>query len=111
METIVLWKYLENSMHSQMDRKGLQATFYVTNSNISPNLLSRDGCYTLGVIKPCYSVESDSISSKFQEILEAKPIQPTKHLENANVHGECKSHCENEGTVTETEAVSANTAS
>ena len=31
---------------------------YVTNANNSPNLLSRDGCYILGVIKPCYSVES-----------------------------------------------------
>ena len=47
--------------------------FYVTNMNNSPNLLSRDGCYNLGVIKPCYSVESDSSSSKFQEILEVKP--------------------------------------
>ena len=27
--------------------------FYVTNANDSPNLLSWDGCYTLGVIRPC----------------------------------------------------------
>ena len=47
--------------------------FYVTNVNNSPNLLSRDGCYTLVVIKPCYSVEFDSSSSKFQEILEVRP--------------------------------------
>ena len=32
--------------------------FYVTNVNTSPNLLSRDGCYTLGVLKPGYSVET-----------------------------------------------------
>ena len=25
----------------------------------SPNLLSRDACYTLGVVKPCYAVEAE----------------------------------------------------
>ena len=75
--------------------------FHVTNANNSPNLLSRDSCYTLGFIKPCYSVESDSSSSKFQEIPESKPAQPTKHLEKANMQGEHNSNCENEGTVTE----------
>ena len=28
--------------------------FYVTDCDRSPNLLSRDACYTLGVLKPCY---------------------------------------------------------
>ena len=32
--------------------------FYVTNANSSPNLLSRDGFYTLRVLKPSYSVET-----------------------------------------------------
>ena len=32
--------------------------FYVMTANALPNLLSRDGCYTLGVLKPCYSVET-----------------------------------------------------
>ena len=32
--------------------------FYVTNCDRSPNLLSRDACYTLGVLKPCYTVEN-----------------------------------------------------
>ena len=31
--------------------------FYVTTANLSPNLLSRDACYTLEVVRPCYSVE------------------------------------------------------
>ena len=75
--------------------------FYVTNVNNTPNLLSRDGCYTLGVIKPCYVVEADSSSSQFQGIPQAVPTQPSIDLEKANVHGECKSHCENEGTVME----------
>ena len=39
--------------------------FYVTNANASPNLLSQYRCYTLGVLKPCYSVETTN-STKFQ---------------------------------------------
>ena len=31
--------------------------FYITDCNKSPNLLSHDACYTLGVLKPCYTVE------------------------------------------------------
>ena len=31
--------------------------FYITDCDRSPNLLSRDACYTLGVLKPCYMVE------------------------------------------------------
>ena len=48
---------------------------YVTSVNNSPNLLSRDGCYTLSVIKPCYSVESTGNSSKFQGNSEVTPTQ------------------------------------
>ena len=40
--------------------------FYVTNANASPNLPLRDGCYTLGVLKPCFSVETTESSSGFQ---------------------------------------------
>ena len=32
--------------------------FYVTDCDRSPNLLSRDACYTLGVLKLCYTVEN-----------------------------------------------------
>ena len=32
--------------------------FYMTDCDRSPNLLSRDACYTLGVLKPCYTVEN-----------------------------------------------------
>ena len=31
--------------------------FYVTDCDRSPNLLSRDACYILGILKPCYTVE------------------------------------------------------
>ena len=41
--------------------------FYVTDCDRSPNLLSRDACYILGVLKPCYTVEkttSKNITTK-----------------------------------------------
>ena len=34
--------------------------FYVTDCDRCPNLLSRDACYILGVLKPCYTVEKTS---------------------------------------------------
>ena len=37
--------------------------FYVTDCDRSPNLLSRDACYTLGVLKPCYTVENSTNST------------------------------------------------
>ena len=37
--------------------------FYVTDCDRSPYLLSRDACYTLGVLKPCYTVENSTNST------------------------------------------------
>ena len=34
--------------------------FYMTDCDRSPNLLSRDACYILGVLKTCYTVENTS---------------------------------------------------
>ena len=34
--------------------------FYITDCDRSPNLLSRDACYTLGVLKPCCTVENST---------------------------------------------------
>ena len=44
--------------------------FYVTDCDRSPNLLSRDACYTLGVLKPCYTVEhsTDSTDSTLSQV-------------------------------------------
>ena len=39
--------------------KTYRQPFFVTTANTSPNLLSRDACYTLGVVKPCYAVEAE----------------------------------------------------
>ena len=46
--------------------------FYVTDCDRSPNLLSRDACYTLGVLKPCYTVENSSNSTD-------STVSPVKH--------------------------------
>ena len=70
--------------------------FYVTNANTSPNLLSQDGCYTLRVLKPCYSVKTTT-SSKFQENTQATPTQPTAHLDQSQMHGNSSLHLQNEG--------------
>ena len=37
--------------------------FYITDCDRSPNLLSRDACYTLSVLKPCYTVENSTNST------------------------------------------------
>ena len=60
-----LWEFCSESVRnvpcfSQVERQGLQQLFYVTDCDRSPNLLSRDACYILGVLKPCYTVEKTS---------------------------------------------------
>ena len=37
--------------------------FYITDCDRSPNLLSRDACYILGVLKPSYTVENSTDST------------------------------------------------
>ena len=37
--------------------------FYITDCDRSPNLLSKDACYTLCVLKPCYTVENSTNST------------------------------------------------
>ena len=60
-----LWEFCSESVRnvpcfSQVERQGLQTIVYVTDCDRSPNLLSRDACYILGVLKPCYTVEKTS---------------------------------------------------
>ena len=78
--------------------------FYITIANASPNFLSRDGCYTLGVLKPYYFVEASRFSSRIQGKPQAKPIQPTTDLNQSKMHGNSSHHLGNEGT--DEEAVS-----
>ena len=73
----------------------------MTNANTPPNLLSRDGCYTLGVLKPCYSVEMTENSSKFQGNTKVTSTQPTTHLYHTKMQGNSFLHFQNEGTSAE----------
>ena len=47
--------------------------FYITDCDRSLNLLSRDACYTLGVLKPCYTVEHSTYSTD-STLSQATPI-------------------------------------
>ena len=51
--------------------------FYITDCDRSPNLLSRDACYTLGVLKPCYTVENSTSSTD-------STVSPVKHSHASN---------------------------
>ena len=51
--------------------------FYMTDCDRSPNLLSRDACYTLGVLKPCYTVENSTNSTD-------STVSPVKHSHASN---------------------------
>ena len=53
-------KCWESSMHFSDGRtRCYKQLFYVTDCDKSPNLLSRDACYMLGVLKPFYTVEKE----------------------------------------------------
>ena len=65
--------------------------FFMTRANASPNLLSRDGCYTLGVLKPFYLVET-------LKTLKSSSTQPTTDLEQHQMHGRSFQHWSDEGT-------------
>ena len=53
--------------------------FYITDCDRSPNLLSRDACYTLGVLKPCYTVENSLELVKISHILLNHKQHPSMH--------------------------------
>ena len=66
--------------------------FYITNCDRSPNLLSRGACYTLEVLKPCYTVEQQldiSGTSTHSTQSKAKPIHASK-VGNSFLHHEMK---------------------
>ena len=57
----------------------------MTTANSSPNLLSRDAYYTLGVVRPCYAVEAEQ--SNLQADLQAN-LQGLHMADlQANLHG------------------------
>ena len=68
--------------------------FYITDCDRSPNLLSRDACYTLGVIKHCYTVENstdstDSTHASNKDDLVAKSFLHQKMKESERKLSNC----------------------
>ena len=74
--------------------------FYVTDCDRSPNLLSRDACYTLGVLKPCYTVEKqlgiseNSTDSTQSQVTPIHTSQVASKVGNSFLHQEMKGTCE-----------------
>ena len=64
--------------------------FYVTNCDQSPNLLSRDAYYTLGVLKPCYTVEKASPVSRASTDSTKFQVTPIHASEVGNSFLHCK---------------------
>ena len=69
--------------------------FYVTDCDKSPNLLSRDACYTLGVLKPCYTVEKELGLSRNSTDSTQPQVKPT----NTSQVGKSFPHCKDEGSM------------
>ena len=69
--------------------------FYVTNCDKSLNLLSHDACYTLGVLKPCYTVEKALPVSRTS----TDSTNPTKCQATPSKVGNSFLHHEMKGTV------------
>ena len=81
-------------MHFSDGRTKYSSNYSVTDWDKSPNLLSRDACYTLGVLKPCYTVEKElgfSSSSTDSTHTQVTPIHSTQV-------GKSFLHCKNEGS-------------
>ena len=90
------WKYSKvlGRFHAFLHWKDrvYKQVFYVTDCDRSPNLLSRDACYTLGVLKPCYTVEKQlgiSENSTHSTKPQVTPIHASK-VGNSLLHQEMK---------------------
>ena len=76
--------------------KVYKQAFYITDCDRSPNLLSRDACYTLGFLKSCYTVEKQlgiSENSTHSTQSQATPIHASKSdtkVENSFLHQKMK---------------------
>ena len=60
--------------------------FCVTNCDKLPNLLFCDACYTLGVLKPCYTLWKNSLDLvRVPQILLSHKRHPSMHQKRMNV--------------------------
>ena len=79
--------------------KVYKQTFYVTDCDRSPNLLSRDACYTLGVLKPCYTVEKQLGISENSTDSTQSQVTPIHASKNDTKVGNSFLHQKMKGTV------------
>ena len=76
--------------------------FYVTNCDRSPNLLSRDACYTLGVLKPCHTVENSTDSTDSTRASNKGDLVAKSFLHQKMKESERKlSNCSNKQSISE----------
>ena len=92
---ILVYRYWESSTcFSDGKDQVYKQLFYVTDCDKSPNLLSRDACYTLGVLKPCYTVK--------KELGFSSSSTDSTHTQVRSIHsiqvGKSFPHCKNEGS-------------
>ena len=81
--------------------------FYITDCDRSPNLLSRDAFYTLGVLKPCYTVENstDSTDSTLSQVTPIHASNRDDFLAKTFLHQKMKgtekklSNCSNKHSI------------
>ena len=74
--------------------------FYVTDCDRSPNLLSRDACYTLGVLKPCFNVENSTNSTKSTHASNRNDSEPVSFLhQKLKESGRKLSNCSNKQSI------------
>ena len=73
--------------------------FYVTDHDRSPNILSHDVCYTLGVLKPCYTVEKQLGVSENSTHSTQSQVTPHQASKVASKVGNSFLHQEMKGTV------------
>ena len=76
--------------------------FYITDCDRSPNLLSRDACYTLGVLKPCYTVENSTDSTDSTHASNKHDLVAKSFLHQKMKESERKlSNCSNKWSISE----------
>ena len=78
--------------------------FYVTDCERSPNLLSRDACYTLGVLKPCYIVENSTDSTDSTHASNKSDLVAKSFLHKKMKESERKlSNCSNKWSISKSQ--------
>ena len=76
--------------------------FYMTDCDRSPNFLSRDACYALGVLKPCYTVENSTDSTDSTHASNKGDLVAKSFLHQKMKESERKpSNCSNKWSISE----------